>query len=112
MYDSTDCSPPGSSVRGLLQARILEWVAVAFSRASSSPRDGSQVSHIAGRCFTIRASVDSLTGLDRECFQTCLHSHLGTNECLTAFRPPFMGSPGADGGDEGVAVASRVSELK
>ena len=34
-----DCSPPGSSVHGILQARILEWVAISFSRGSSRPRD-------------------------------------------------------------------------
>ena len=34
-----DCSPPGSSVHGILQARILEWVAIPFSRGSSQPRD-------------------------------------------------------------------------
>ena len=42
-----DCSLPGSSVHGILQARILEWVAIPFSRRSSQPRDGTQVSHIA-----------------------------------------------------------------
>ena len=39
-------------VHGILQARILKWVAVPFSRGSSQPRDGTQVSHIAGRFFT------------------------------------------------------------
>ena len=39
--DSMDCSPPGSSVHGILQARILEWVAVSFSRGASQPRDGT-----------------------------------------------------------------------
>ena len=48
-----DCSPPGSSVHGIFQARILERVAISFSRGSSQPRDRTQVSHIAGRCFTI-----------------------------------------------------------
>ena len=48
-----DCSPPGSSVHGILQARILEWVAVSFSRGSSQPRDRTQVSCIAGRCFNL-----------------------------------------------------------
>ena len=48
-----DCSPPGSSLIGILQARILEWVAVPFSRGSSWPRGGTQVSHTAGRFFTI-----------------------------------------------------------
>ena len=49
-----DCSPPSSSVHGILQARILEWVAISFSRGSSQPRDRTQVSHIAGRCFNLR----------------------------------------------------------
>ena len=35
LFDPIDCSPPGSSVRGILQARILEWVAIPFSRGSS-----------------------------------------------------------------------------
>ena len=48
-----DCSLPDSSVHGILQARILEWVAVPFSRGSSQPRDQTQVSHIAGGFFTI-----------------------------------------------------------
>ena len=48
-----DCNLPGSSVHGILQARILEWVAVSFSRGSSRPRDRTQVSSIAGRFFTI-----------------------------------------------------------
>ena len=56
LCDPTDCSLPGSSVRGILQARILEWVAVSFSRRSSQPRDQTRVSCIAGRCFTIWAN--------------------------------------------------------
>ena len=50
-----DCSPPGFSVHGILQARILEWIAIPFSRGSSQPRDQTQVSHITGRFFTIWA---------------------------------------------------------
>ena len=41
-----DCSPPGSSVHGILQARILEWVAMPSSRDSSQPRDQTQVSYL------------------------------------------------------------------
>ena len=48
-----DCSPPGFSVHGILQARILEWLAIPFSRESSQPRDWTWVSFIAGRFFTI-----------------------------------------------------------
>ena len=47
-----DCSLPGSSVYGILQAGILEWVAISFSRGSSRPRDRIQVSLAAGRLFT------------------------------------------------------------
>ena len=43
-----DCSLPGSSIHGIFQARVLEWVAIAFSRGSSRPRDQTQVSHIVG----------------------------------------------------------------
>ena len=53
LWDPMDCSPPGSSVHGILQARMLEWVAVPFSRGSSWPRDLIWVFSIAGRFFTI-----------------------------------------------------------
>ena len=48
-----ELNPPGSSVHGILQARILEWVAILFSSGSSQPRDQTPVSCIAGRFFTI-----------------------------------------------------------
>ena len=54
-----DCSLPGSSVHGILQARILEWVAISFSRGSSQPRNRTQVSHIAGRRFNLWATRGS-----------------------------------------------------
>ena len=55
-----DCSPPRSSVHGILQARILGWVAISFSRGSSQPRDRTQASHIAGRCFNLCATREAL----------------------------------------------------
>ena len=51
-----DCSPPGSSVHGILQPGTLEWVAIPFSRGSSQPRAWTWVSCIAGRFFTIWAT--------------------------------------------------------
>ena len=48
-----DCSPPGSSIHGILQARTLEWVVISFSRGSSQPKDQTQVSRIAGDSFTV-----------------------------------------------------------
>ena len=59
LCDPVDCSPPGSSVHGILQARILEWVAISFSRGSSRPRDRTQVSCIAGRCFNLWTSREA-----------------------------------------------------
>ena len=56
LCETVDCSLPGSSVHGILQARILEWVADPFSRGSSQPRDWTQVSHIEGGFFTIWAT--------------------------------------------------------
>ena len=53
LCNSMDCSLPGSSVRGILQTRILEWVPMPSSRGSSQPRDWTQVSCIAGRFFTV-----------------------------------------------------------
>ena len=47
-----DCSPSGSSIHGILQARILDWVAISFLRGSSQPRDQIHVSCLAGRFFT------------------------------------------------------------
>ena len=56
LCDPMDCSPPDSSVHGIFQATILEWVAVSFSKASSQPRDWIRVSCFAGRRFTIWAT--------------------------------------------------------
>ena len=53
LCDTMNCSPPGSSVHGILQARILELVVIPFSRGSSWPRDQTWVSCIAGRFFTV-----------------------------------------------------------
>ena len=52
LHDPIDCSPPGTSVHGILQARILEWVAISVSNRSSPPRDRTQVFCITGRFFT------------------------------------------------------------
>ena len=59
LWDPVDCSLPGCSVHGILQARILEWIAISFPRGSSQPRDQTRVSHIAGRCFTLWATKET-----------------------------------------------------
>ena len=57
--DSMNCSLPGFSVHGISQARILEWVAIFFSRGSSQSRDWTWVSHTAGRLFTVWATMEA-----------------------------------------------------
>ena len=56
LYDPMDCSLPGPPVHGILQARILEWVAISFFRGSSQLRNWTQISCLAGGFFTIRAT--------------------------------------------------------
>ena len=101
LCDPVDCSPPGSSVHGIHQARILKWVGISFSRGSSQPRDWIQVSHIAGRYFTLwdtRAMVESgnqnsLAGLQLGCFLNLCLFYLKTLywnivdlQCCVSFR--------------------------
>ena len=52
LCDPMDSNPPGTCVHGISQARILEWIAMPYSRGSSWPRDQTQVYCIAGRCIT------------------------------------------------------------
>ena len=54
-----DCSPPGSTVHRILQARILEWRVIPFFRRSFQPRDLTWVSYTAGRFFTIWATTEA-----------------------------------------------------
>ena len=61
LCNPTDCNPPGSSVHGILQARILEWAAISFSRESSQPRDWTSLSCIGRQilyCWTTREAPE------------------------------------------------------
>ena len=58
------CNPIGYTVHGILQARILEWVATPFTRGSSQPRDQTQVSRIAGGFFTSWATREATPIID------------------------------------------------
>ena len=62
-----DCSPPASSVHGILQARILVWVAISFSRGSTQPSGRTLIScigrHVLYHCATMEATEDSSTHL-------------------------------------------------
>ena len=73
-----DCSLPGSSTYGILQARILEWVAISFSRGSSWPRDQTCISYIKGRFFTLWATKEArLFSFSLENSKTLLFSFAG-----------------------------------
>ena len=76
-----DRSLPGSSVHGIFQARILEWVAISFSRRSSQPRDWTWVSCIVGRCFYPLSHQGSLSGI---CTPT--HARTRTRTCCPVRR--------------------------
>ena len=76
---STLCNPmdyslPGSSIHGVFQARVLEWVAISFSRGSSQPRNWTLVSLIAGRCFTVwatRKASHQFSSVAQSCLTLC-----------------------------------------
>ena len=78
LYDPMDFSLAGSSIYGILQARIQEWVVSSFSRESSQPRDWTQVTCTAGRFFTVWATREALRENPRPTCNNKLnrHSHL------------------------------------
>ena len=63
LCDPMDCSLPGSSVHGIFQAIVLEWIAISFASGSSQPRDRTRVSRIVDRRFTIRATREVTCGI-------------------------------------------------
>ena len=85
LCDPMDCSLPGSPIHWIFQARVLEWVAISFSRGSSWPRDWTPVSCIVGRCFTIWATsiVMIFTGA------SSLNRMVGTSLVIQSLRNCF-----------------------
>ena len=69
LCDPMDCSLSGSSVHGIFQARVLEWIAISFSRGSFRPRNRTRVSRIAGRRFTVWATREGDSALSE-------HTHI------------------------------------
>ena len=69
LCDPMDCSLPGSSVHGIFQAIVLEWVAISFSRGSSWPRDRTRVSCIVDRRFTVWATGEVPSKLKTQSIQ-------------------------------------------
>ena len=83
LCDPLDCSPPGSSVHGVLQARILGWFTIPFSRGSSQPRDLTHISCTAGRFFTTEPPGKPLMNLYAQsvgCHFLPHHEHVDAHE--------------------------------
>ena len=83
-----DCSLPGSSVPGILQVRILEWVAISYSRGSSWPRDQTQVSCMWGRFFTIWATGEVLISVKLLSIPNAQGP--ASLERVPSFSPPYL----------------------
>ena len=113
-------SSPGSSVHGIIQARILEWVAIPLSRGSFWPKDQTQVSYITGRFFTIwtareaplnslfffsqlpRGAVLCQAVITSVCLCTCMHECIGV--CAPTHTYARMGVSRKESNDEWVRV--------
>ena len=83
-----DCKLPGSSVHGIFQARVLEWVAISFSRGSSQPRDRTQVSRIVSKTLYHLSHSEALWE-PREALREELHRHLSVG-VQNAFKEKLM----------------------
>ena len=92
LWDPMDCSSPGSSVHGILQARVLEWVAISVSRGSSKLRNQTQISLIEGRCFTIWPTREATNVLYSQSTEVQFSSV--TQSCLTLCHPMDCSMPG------------------
>ena len=88
-----DCSLPGSSVHGILQARILEWTAIPFYRGCSQPTDQIQVSRIADGFFTISANREALEHWSGLC--RVVSCREVTQSCPTLCDPMDCSLPGS-----------------
>ena len=92
LHDSTDYNLPGSSVHGILQAKILDWVAIPFLRGSSQPRDQTLVSCIAGKLLHCRWILYQL-------------SHQGNHLQPVGAQAVAVGSGNSTSSQEGTAAA-------
>ena len=96
LCDPMDCNPLGFSVHGFLQARILEQVAISFSRGSSWPMDETQVSCMAGRFFTIWATSEAALTCEQQnkgiAHKLDHHPHLLVNPASILNQPCNFGS--------------------
>ena len=90
LCDPVDCSPPGSSVHRISQARTLEWIVISFSRGSSQPKDQTRVFCIGGRFFTLWATRFRF---DTVC-SSRLEKAMAPHSSILAWKIPWTEEPG------------------
>ena len=94
LCNPVDCSLPGSSLHGILQARILEWVSISFSRVSSRLRDRAHVSCTAGKHLTSEPPGKPLTWDEKDiytlCQIPCIKLHVSNSVILISGLPIFL----------------------
>ena len=93
LCNTMDCSPPGSSVHDILQARILEWVAIPFSRGSSPPRYWTWVSCTAAKFLTLWAARKAWFSLTELCYFYSMTDGGNTGICRAPLPISFSASP-------------------
>ena len=109
LCDPVDCSLPRFSVHGILQARILEWVTISFSRGSSWPRDRTRVSRVGGRRLTSEPPEKPSDLVVKNClpmqkmqevqfrslgWEDPLEEEMATHSSILAWKIPWTGEPG------------------
>ena len=90
LCDPMNCSLPVSSIHGVFQARVLEWIAISFSRGSSQPGDRTQVSWTAGRCFTIWATREATRANKERCEITGFSTQVGVTVAVLHVGKPRL----------------------
>ena len=86
----TDCSPSGFSVHGILQARILECIAISFSKGTSRPRDRTLISCLAGRFFTVWVGINNPKIIMKSHMILNNQSNLQTKEQSWRYHAPWL----------------------
>ena len=110
-----DCSPPGFSVHGISQARILEWIAISFSRGSSWPRDHTCISCIGRRILYHRDTWEALVNIFRWAYKVTwaslvaqLVKNLPAMQEIRVWSPGSGRSPGGGHGSPPSVLAWRI----
>ena len=107
-----DCGSPGSSVHGIFQARILEWIATSFSRGASQPRYWTRVSHTAGRLSTIWATRKAILAYDLAIPLETYPREINTHKNKTAYKGLWQLCPWSPKLETSTSTGEWINRLK